>query len=107
MAYIRKAEFEIVGAGCVTCVRQIERMLKNTTGVESARIEGVVPPRATVIYDMDKTNLKVFTDQIKKAGYAVKNERDSFYRMSERAKEKADDAATSLLKMPELRSPHL
>lgn len=106
-SYIRKAEFEIVGAGCVSCIRQIERLLKSTSGVESAKIEGFSPPKASVVYDMDKTNVKVITDQVKTAGYGVKNQQDSFYRADNRATTKEQDATSSLLKMPELRSPHL
>jgi copper chaperone CopZ len=106
-AYIRKAEFDIIGAGCVTCIRQIERMLKSAKGVESARVDGFSPPKATIIYDMDKTSIRELIDQVKKAGYGIKNDRDSFYRTAQAPKLNTDSGTSVLLKMPELRSEHL
>lgn len=105
--YVRKAEFDVVGAGCVSCIRQIERMLRTTPGVESAVLEGFSPPKATVIYDMEKSNLKTLIELLKKAGYNVKNQHDSFYKVAEHGAPAKAATSSDLLKMPGLRAPHL
>jgi len=105
--YVRKAEFDVVGAGCVSCIRQIERMLRTTPGVESAVLEGFSPPKATVIYDMEKSSMPKLIELLKKAGYNVKNQHDSFYKVAEHAAPVKGDTSSSLLKMPGLRSPNL
>lgn len=106
MSYIRKVDFEVLGAGCVSCVRRIEKMFKATPGVESAQISGFSPTHATIIYDMDKTSLKSLLDKLKEAGYGAKNTQDSFYRVTDNNTAKAKTTgALNLLDMPELKLP--
>lgn len=104
MAYIRKVEFDVLGAGCVSCVRRIEKMFRATPGVEAAQLNGFSPAHATIIYDMDKTSLQSLLDKLKEAGYGAKNTQDSFYRVAENNTTKTKKSGTlNLLDMPELK----
>ena len=97
--YLREGQFEVLGAGCVACVRKIEMDLRAETGVELVKVAMNVQPHVvTVVYDMDKVKLKQLCAKIEKQGYGIRNMRDAFHSAQSNGRKKTD----SMFSMPEL-----
>lgn len=66
--------FDISGAGCLKCSREVEHLLRQSPGVVLARVArapGEFRPRATVIVDTSVTTTAAITAAVNKAGYEV------------------------------------
>lgn len=97
--YLRQGEFEVLGAGCASCLRKIEMDLRVMPGVELARGSLIVqPPVVTVVYDMDKVSLAKLIGKVESSGYTTRNQRDSFYKV-----EKTAPKSAGLFSLPDLK----
>lgn len=80
--YLRQIEFEVLGSSCYSCLRKIEAELRALPGVENAKTSTVKqPPVVTVIYDMDNISADVLIKNVQSRGFAVRNQRDSFFKI--------------------------
>ena len=65
---MKKEVFKIQGMTCASCARNIEKRLKNETGVAKAAVS-YVAGEVSVEYDSQKTSRKKITDIINRLGY--------------------------------------
>lgn len=61
-------EIAIAGMGCDKCVRKLEKALSGKDGVKDVRVDGIAG-RATVTFDLTRTNLSELHEVIAKSGY--------------------------------------
>ncbi|MCA0455356.1 MAG: heavy metal translocating P-type ATPase [Chloroflexi bacterium] len=67
---IQQIELPITGMTCAGCVRNVERALKKTEGVDEASVN-LATERASVQYDPSKVNINHIIQQVNGAGYGV------------------------------------
>lgn len=63
-------ELPITGMTCASCVRNVERALKKTDGVEAASVN-LATERATVSFDPSQLNVNQLVQRVHDAGYGV------------------------------------
>ncbi len=66
----QQLDLPVTGMTCAACVRNVERALKRTEGVETATVN-IATERATVSFDPSHTNTRSVIDSISNAGYGV------------------------------------
>lgn len=74
---MKKAEFQIKGMHCASCVTVIEKGLKKTLGVINANVN-LTTEKATIDYDPTKTDEKKLIETIKNRGYGAYPAKDGF-----------------------------
>lgn len=67
---IKNINLKVMGMSCAACAQRVEKVLKNTEGVESV-VVNLVADKATIKYDIDKINLETIIGLIEKTGYKV------------------------------------
>ncbi len=67
-AAISRVEITIKGMICVSCSRDIEKILKGLSGVASVKVD-LANDRATVTYDSRKVTSLQLVETIRKSGY--------------------------------------
>ncbi|MBI5668462.1 MAG: copper-translocating P-type ATPase [Chloroflexi bacterium] len=65
-----KIEIPITGMTCAGCVRNVERALEKTVGVQAASVN-LATERASVSFDPAVTDVNQIAQQVKNAGYGV------------------------------------
>src|SRR5262249_42700862 len=73
---LRRARFEIVGAGCPSCLMRIVRKIRELPGVADADLPIARPVVATVVYDPDMMNLSGVLRTALDGQYSAKNVTD-------------------------------
>jgi Cu+-exporting ATPase len=67
---IRQIELPITGMTCASCVRNVERALTKTEGVDGATVN-LATERASVQFDPQTVNIPQLVERVKNAGYGV------------------------------------
>jgi len=67
---IRQIELPITGMTCASCVRNVERALTKTEGVDEASVN-LATERASVQFDPQTVSVPQIIERVKNAGYGV------------------------------------
>lgn len=67
---LKQIDLPITGMTCASCVRNVERALKKTDGVDEANVN-LATERATVQFDASKIDVNLMIQRIENAGYGV------------------------------------
>jgi P-type Cu+ transporter len=73
----RKANLQITGMTCATCVAHVEEALKGVSGVAAVNVN-LASEKATVEYDPAKVNLNAMKEIVADAGYGVALQKSIF-----------------------------
>ena len=68
--------YEVKGMTCVICKSNVERALKNTSGVSECKIN-LLENEATVVFDENKTSPELLAKAVKDAGYELVINKDN------------------------------
>ncbi len=66
----KKVELQIVGLGCASCAKSLEKALQGTNGVKEATVSSSTG-RASVVYDTSATSYTALKKVVESAGYSI------------------------------------
>lgn len=62
---LRRADFQVAGASCVSCLRRVSKILRTQRGVLKADVSIFKPHWSIVIYNADEVSLEQLSDACK------------------------------------------
>ncbi len=65
-----RADFDVQGMSCASCVRRVEEALKNAVGVKEANVNFALE-RASVVYDPARASVASLVETVLRAGFEV------------------------------------
>lgn len=74
-----KVVYKVGGMSCTSCAVNVENAIRKVRGVDTVNVN-FIDKKATIIFNSDSTNIKLFTKRVKQAGYNLidpKQEQDN------------------------------
>lgn len=78
MGLEKRITFTVLGMSCASCSAAVERALNRAEGVSQATVN-LATEKATVTYDVTKTNPAALQALVRESGYDVRFERREFH----------------------------